>query len=138
LYGTAQEGGTWGEGTLFKVNTDGTGFTTLHSFTALDGLFPYPNSNGAIPYGGLILAGSNLYGTASIGGGSGYGTVFRVTVDGTASYCQMLCMQVQKADAFDEGKFVHAAAFFSSPSTKTTPSITLARNSEPFRRRQFF
>ncbi len=37
-----------------------------------------------------------------------------------------------------ESKFVYAATFFSSPSTKTMPSITLARNSEPFRRRQFF
>src|SRR5438477_12535127 len=34
LYGTAQDGGSSGSGTVFAVNTDGTGFTDLHSFTA--------------------------------------------------------------------------------------------------------
>ena len=33
LYGTASNGGTSGNGTVFAVNTDGTGFTNLHSFT---------------------------------------------------------------------------------------------------------
>ena len=33
LYGTASSGGSSGDGTVFAVNTDGTGFTTLHSFT---------------------------------------------------------------------------------------------------------
>src|SRR5215831_8307035 len=33
LYGTAIQGGSGGSGTVFKVNTDGTGFVTLHSFT---------------------------------------------------------------------------------------------------------
>jgi|SRR5579859_5552630 len=39
LYGTANIGGSAGAGTVFAVNTDGTGFTNLHSFTALP---PYP------------------------------------------------------------------------------------------------
>ena len=34
LYGTAGSGSTKGSGTVFAVSTDGTGFTTLHSFTA--------------------------------------------------------------------------------------------------------
>jgi uncharacterized repeat protein (TIGR03803 family) len=33
LYGTAGRGGTNSWGTVFAVSTDGTGFTTLHSFT---------------------------------------------------------------------------------------------------------
>src|SRR6266481_2248987 len=32
LYGTAYDGGS-GAGTVFAVHTDGTGFTTMHSFT---------------------------------------------------------------------------------------------------------
>src|SRR6266852_541863 len=32
LYGTAEGGGSLGAGTVFAVNTDGTAFTTLHSF----------------------------------------------------------------------------------------------------------
>jgi len=35
LYGTEQGGGTSSNGTVFAVNTDGTGFTILHSFTAM-------------------------------------------------------------------------------------------------------
>src|SRR5947207_10654182 len=35
LYGTTPFGGTSGVGTVFKVKTDGTGFTTLYSFTAV-------------------------------------------------------------------------------------------------------
>ncbi len=37
LYGTTLEGGTVGYGTVFAVNTDGTGFTTVHNFTGADG-----------------------------------------------------------------------------------------------------
>src|SRR5262245_45462604 len=35
LYGTAFYGGSSSAGTIFAVSTDGTGFTTLHSFTVL-------------------------------------------------------------------------------------------------------
>src|SRR5947208_2442806 len=34
LYGAAAYGGSSGNGTVFAVNTDGTGFTNLHGFTA--------------------------------------------------------------------------------------------------------
>ena len=79
LYGTANEGGSSGNGTLFAVNTDGTGFTNLHSFTALNN---FTNSDGANPQAGLILSGSTLYGTATGGGSSGNGTVFAVATNG--------------------------------------------------------
>ena len=74
LYGTAAFGGSWGNGTIFAVNTDGTGFRTLHSFT--DGL------DGAIPEDGLVLSGGTLYGTAQ-GNGAYSGTVFSVFTNGT-------------------------------------------------------
>src|SRR6266851_4913594 len=35
LYGTTVNGGTSDNGTVFAVNTDGTGFTNLYSFTAI-------------------------------------------------------------------------------------------------------
>src|SRR5437773_4802556 len=75
LYGTAYEGGSGGNGTLFKLNTDGTGFTSLHSFAG--------PGDGANPEAGLILLGNTLYGTAAYGGSSGNGTVFAVGTDGT-------------------------------------------------------
>jgi uncharacterized repeat protein (TIGR03803 family) len=82
LYGTTIRGGGFDYGTVFKVNTDGTGFTTLYSFTPFIA-FSYDNSDGATPYAGLILSGNTLYGTAEEGGSYGEGTVFAVNTDGT-------------------------------------------------------
>src|ERR1017187_7814096 len=74
LYGTAWQGGSWGNGTVFAVTTDGSDFTNLHSFTATSGSYPnYTNSDGNNPSAGLILAGNTLYGTASSGGTNGNG-----------------------------------------------------------------
>jgi uncharacterized repeat protein (TIGR03803 family) len=81
LYGTAEYGGTAGNGTVFSLNTDGTGFTNLYSFSATNssGI----NSDGAAPFAGLILSGNTLYGTAEYGGSNGYGAVFSINIDGT-------------------------------------------------------
>jgi uncharacterized repeat protein (TIGR03803 family) len=79
LYGTANYGGSSDEGTVFAVHTDGSGFTNLHSFTALT---YNTNSDGANPFAGLILSGNTLYGTAQYGGSSGRGTVFGLNTDG--------------------------------------------------------
>jgi len=82
LYGTADNGGASGNGTLFKINTDGTSFTTLHSFAATTGS-PATNNDGAGPTGGLILSGNTIFGTAQQGGISGKGTIFKLNTDGT-------------------------------------------------------
>jgi uncharacterized repeat protein (TIGR03803 family) len=84
LYGTAELGGSSGDGVVFAINTDGTDFTNLYSFTALSALSPEgTNSDGASPQGGLILSGGILYSTTRNGGGWGAGTVFAVNTDGT-------------------------------------------------------
>jgi len=71
LYGTTRYGGSSGYGTAFKLDTSGTE-TVLHSFTG--------PPDGAYPLDGLVRdAAGNLYGTASKGGSSGYGTVFKLT-----------------------------------------------------------
>jgi len=84
LYGAAQYGGSSGNGAVFALNTDGTGFTNLHSFTLLyfNGIIA-TNSDGTYPYGTLILSGNTLYGTALFGGDAGDGTVFALHIDGT-------------------------------------------------------
>jgi uncharacterized repeat protein (TIGR03803 family) len=84
LYGTASAGGTNGNGTVFAVNTNGTGFTTLHTFSAAPTnlLGFYTNSDGTGPTT-LILSGNILYGTAYAGGTNGNGTVFAVNTNGT-------------------------------------------------------
>jgi len=86
LYGTARYGGTNGYGTIFAVNTDGTGFTNLHNFTspAYDqDNNASTNADGAVPQAGLSLSGGALYGTAYDGGSGGSGTVFKVNTDGS-------------------------------------------------------
>ena len=85
LYGTAAYGGKNGSGTVFAINTNGTGFTNLHNFAATftnsNGV--YTNSDGASPQTGLILSGNTLYGTAVEGGTNGCGTVFAINTNGT-------------------------------------------------------
>ena len=79
LYGTTSAGGTNfpGWGTLFKLNTDGTGFTNLYEFAQ--------GTGGTQPAAGLLLSGSTLYGTTPHTSGSGGGTVFKLGTDGSPS-----------------------------------------------------
>jgi uncharacterized repeat protein (TIGR03803 family) len=76
LYGTTKWGGIGqvGFGTLFKINTDGSGFIVLKHFMG---------SDGSHPSGDLLLEGSTLFGTTEIGGSSNQGTVFRMNTDGS-------------------------------------------------------
>jgi uncharacterized repeat protein (TIGR03803 family) len=76
LYGTANVGGSSNYGTVFRLNTNGTGFTVLTNFDNA--------TMGGNPQAGLIQGTDGaLYGTASSGGSGGYGTVFRLNLDGT-------------------------------------------------------
>jgi len=86
LYGTAEYGGSAGNGTVFALNTNGTGFTTVHSFPAggEESIFGnYTNIGGIRPNGGLVLAGDTLYGTAIGGGQFARGTVFKLNTNGS-------------------------------------------------------
>jgi uncharacterized repeat protein (TIGR03803 family) len=74
LYGTTQNGGSGGLGTVYAINTNGTGYAVLHNFTYADG---------SDSWGTLALLGNTLFGTAYNGGAGGYGTVFAVRTDGT-------------------------------------------------------
>jgi uncharacterized repeat protein (TIGR03803 family) len=77
LYGTTNLGGAGGTGTVFKLAPDGTE-TVLHSFVDNAG------SDGARPYAGLIRGKSGtFYGTTTVGGANGQGTVFEITTNGT-------------------------------------------------------
>ena len=85
LYGEADGGGTAGNGAVFAVNTDGTSYTNLHSFTARTGFAAGygTNSDGASPWDGMILSGGKLYGTTQVGGTNGAGTIFAMNTNGT-------------------------------------------------------
>ena len=73
LYGMTLGGGDSARGTVFQMNTDGTGFELLHEFAG--GV-----DDGRNPYGSLTLNGSTLYGMTQYGGDSNYGTVFSLDI----------------------------------------------------------
>jgi uncharacterized repeat protein (TIGR03803 family) len=81
LYGTTTAGGIGANGTVFSLNTNGTTLSVLHDFKVLDSQSG-TNLDGALPWGGLILSGDTLYGTASAGGAGGSGVVFSVGTNG--------------------------------------------------------
>jgi uncharacterized repeat protein (TIGR03803 family) len=79
LYGTTSAGARYGNGTLFRVSTDGSDFDTLFEFpaTTASTTTPPTNAAGATPFAGLTVGADGLlYGVASAGGTSGAGTVF--------------------------------------------------------------
>ena len=76
LYGVATVGGKYGEGTLFAVNTRSNTLAILHSFANV-------TTDGCEPFGGLLLSGGTLYGTTTVGGANGAGTVFSIATNGT-------------------------------------------------------
>jgi len=82
LYGTTIGGGTDNDGTVFRINIDGTGFTTLYNFSGVGNL-QETNSDGANPWATLILSNDILYGTANEGGMGSSGTLFSVSTNGS-------------------------------------------------------
>jgi uncharacterized repeat protein (TIGR03803 family) len=73
FYGTTNQAGLAGDGTIFRITPAGE-LTLLYEFDGTDG------SESFAP----LIQGSdgNFYGTATSGGSAGYGTVFRITPQG--------------------------------------------------------
>jgi uncharacterized repeat protein (TIGR03803 family) len=97
LYGTTYNGGSVNLGTVFKLQTDGSGFTVLHSFTHMVG-----DGNG--PKGALLLASDGaLYGTTELAGTSNRGTIFRLSTDGSG----FTLLRSFTGTALADGQFPH-------------------------------
>ncbi|MGV3502794.1 MAG: choice-of-anchor tandem repeat GloVer-containing protein [Adhaeribacter sp.] len=74
--GFTSTAGPEGGGTAFTINSDGTGFTLVHTFRKL----------GFTPTGNLIQARDGLlYGMTSLGGAQKAGTVFKMTLEGATT-----------------------------------------------------
>jgi uncharacterized repeat protein (TIGR03803 family) len=73
FYGTTSGGGTYGQGTVFKISANGA-LNSLYSFTG--------TNDGAIPNGLVQGSDGNFYGTTSGGGTYGQGTVFKISTNG--------------------------------------------------------
>jgi uncharacterized repeat protein (TIGR03803 family) len=98
LYGTTINGGASGEGEIFRISSTGS-FAPLYSFSCSQNVCP----NGTNPYGGLIQSSDgNLYGTTTNGGvnNANYGTVFKLTLDGTLTSIYSFCSQVGCTDGY--------------------------------------
>ncbi len=75
LYGMTSSGGVIGNGTIFKIKPDGTGFAKVIDFTG--------SGTGAFPNGNLIAIDTFLYGMTERGGADNLGVVFKIKADGT-------------------------------------------------------
>ena len=72
LYGVTRFGGGAINGSIYRLNTNGTGYEKLRAFTGTNG-------DGGNPIAGFIRgADGALYGTTSAGGGLGFGTLYRI------------------------------------------------------------
>lgn len=99
LYGTMSAGGGKGEGVVYKLNKDGSGYTVLHSFTGYEN-----DEDGSSPQGLVEGSDGALYGTTQIGGRPsgdlyplGSGTVFKVNKDGSG-YTVLHCFHGLSGD----------------------------------------
>jgi uncharacterized repeat protein (TIGR03803 family) len=68
LYGTTRLGGSKGNGTVFQINTDGTGYDRIWDFQAAP--------DGAKPIDNVILVDNTLYGMTASGGVCDNGAIF--------------------------------------------------------------
>jgi uncharacterized repeat protein (TIGR03803 family) len=95
FYGTTALGGTGGSGTVFKINAGGT-LTTLYNFCTRANC-----DDGVNPDGVLIQAADgDFYGTTYAGGTNNYGTVFKISVQGT--------LTTLRSFTFADGAWPHA------------------------------
>lgn len=76
LYGMTYGGGVHGDGTIYKIKHDGTGFAVIRHLK--------DTSDGKAPYSALMLGMDNaFYGVTSLGGSFGTGTLFKIQSDGS-------------------------------------------------------
>ncbi len=104
LYGTASTGGFYGNGTVFRLTTNGV-FTTLTAFA---------NTNGANPAGGVTLgADGNFYGTTGQGG-TGQGVIFRLIAQ-TGTIAPFIVQNPTNVDVMIGGSAAFSAGAIGDP-----------------------
>ncbi len=76
LYGVTFNGGDGGNGTIYKIKTDGTDFVKLHDFTD-------NHNNTNVSSAGVILYEDYLYGNTFLGEDDDNGFIYKIKTDGT-------------------------------------------------------
>jgi uncharacterized repeat protein (TIGR03803 family) len=98
MYGVTERGGGNSLGTVFKLNTDGTGYSVLESFTGTNGPVA-----GAQPHGKLLVGSDGLlYGTTELGGSQNAGVLFRLKRDGSG-YAVLINFTFDQFHGFSNG-----------------------------------
>ena len=99
FYGTTSAGAnintacSGGCGTIFKITPSGT-VTNLHSFCSLSNC-----ADGSVPRNELVQGNDgSIYGTTSLGGANGSGTVFKLASNGTLLTLHSFCHDTNCAD----------------------------------------
>jgi uncharacterized repeat protein (TIGR03803 family) len=94
LYGTTSQGGTYQQGTLFRLGLDGT-LTVLYNFCAQPAC-----ADGSTPLSGVIQAtDGNFYGTTY--GAYGDSTFFKITPAGDLTTLYNFCTQLNCSDGWE-------------------------------------
>ncbi|WP_083629605.1 MBG domain-containing protein [Tenacibaculum agarivorans] len=74
VFGIWNEGGANSTGVLYRVNDDGTNYTTLYD---------WPFTGPRLPLSSLTVDGGTLFGTTTNGGTNDFGTIYKIKTDGT-------------------------------------------------------
>jgi uncharacterized repeat protein (TIGR03803 family) len=99
LYGTALDGGAFGNGTVFKMTPNGT-LTTLYSFCSQPIC-----ADGDTPEGGLTLGtDGNFYGATLAGGAQFEGMIYKITPKGALTVLYSFCSQTDCSDGYGPGR----------------------------------
>jgi uncharacterized repeat protein (TIGR03803 family) len=82
MYGTTFAGGSYGDGTVFRLTPSRSGQWTEHVILAFDG------SNGSSPLGGLVSDGASFYGVTEGGGEYGAGVAYGLVPNGSGGWTE--------------------------------------------------
>ena len=117
LYGMTEGGGTGGNGTIFKIKPDGTGYAVI---------LPFGNINtGRAPYGSLIFIGNFLYGMTNSGGTIDGGAIFKIMPDGS-SFTKLFDLgginngSTPYGDLVSDGTFLYGMTYYGGSSAMGT------------------
>lgn len=109
LYGMTTFDGVSDNGTIFKIKSDGTGYTKLLTFSGA--------ANGSQPWGSLISDGTFLYGMTLSGGSNNNGAIFKIMLDGTG-FAKLLNFSNTITGGYPAGSLVSDGTFLYGTTTQ--------------------
>ena len=99
LYGTTFAGGSYDEGTVFRLTPSGSGQWSERV------ILPFNVNNGAGPVGGLVSDGANFYGVTQCGGKYGAGVAYELVPDSSGGWTESLLHSFGK---WSDGSYPYA------------------------------